>query len=51
MKAWRKDFTLLNSILTCFLLGELVFCSEAQGILLTSYLRSLHYLFHLGVHQ
>ena len=33
MKAWRKDFTLLNRILTCFLL---VRCSEAQqGIVFT----------------
>ena len=36
MKAWRKDFTLLYRILfTCFLLGELVCCSEAQGIVFT----------------
>ena len=32
MKAWRKDFTLLNRILTCFLL---VRCSKAQGIVFT----------------
>ena len=33
MKAWRKDFTLLNRILTCFLL---VRCSEAQGIVFST---------------
>ena len=38
MMAFRKDFTLFNCILTCFLLNELACCSEAQGTRLASYL-------------
>ena len=31
MKAWRKNSALSNCILTYFLLGKLLCCSEAQG--------------------